>query len=140
MDERLRVIDTSVVIPWFFVDEPNRVQALHLRDSLKQQPSRFLVPPLFHSELIHVLARKSGAEGAFVSRSLELILRLGLRTIALSEEALFRCAHWACSGLSGYDATFVALAEDVGGLWTTSDKKAAKLAGSEVAELLTNVW
>jgi len=134
--ERLRVLDTSVVVPWFFLDEPNRASALELRGVLLREPSHFVVPPLFHAELVHVVARKSGRDRLFVVHCLELFLRLGLRTVALSERALLRTAHWACTGLSGYDATFVSLAEDLGGVWTTNDKKAAKLAGVN-AELLT---
>jgi predicted nucleic acid-binding protein len=38
--------------------------------------------------------------------------------------------------LSGYDATFVALAESVSGRWLTADREAVRIAGSRLAELL----
>jgi len=104
----------------------------HLRDA----PHRYFVPPLFHAELVHVLARKSGRNAQFVRDGLTLILRLGIRTVPLSEAALLRSADWACRGLSGYDATFVALAQDLRGRWLTADERAAKLAGLEHAETL----
>lgn len=134
MAEPIWVLDTSVAAPWFFTDEPSRSRALAVRDDLRQRPHRYLVPPLFHSELVHVLARKSGRNLAFVGASLELILHLGIRTLALSDRALSRTAAWTCEkGLSGYDATFVALAEDIDGRWLTGDTRAANAAGAEVA-------
>lgn len=136
MAEPLWVLDTSVLVPWFFVDEEQRDEALHVRDDLGDRPDRYVIPALFHSELVHVLARKSRNDPAFVRRSLELVLRLGIRTVPLSERALVRTAHWACRGLSGYDATFVALAEDLGGRWLTADERAAKVAGTRRATTL----
>jgi predicted nucleic acid-binding protein len=136
MPDRLWVLDTSVVVGWFFTDEPLREQALAVRANLRDEPRRYVVPSLFHAELIHVVARKSGRNLRFVTEALRLTLRLGIRTLALSEAALLRSAHWACRGLSGYDATFLALAEDVAGRWLTADERAAKTAGKRHAETL----
>lgn len=58
---------------------------------------------------------------------------LGVRTVQLSEAALVRTAYGACGGLSGYDATFVALAEDLGARWLTADERAAEIAGKDLA-------
>lgn len=130
----LWILDTSVATAWFFTDEPLRRQALAVRRHIRDEPDRFIVPHLFLSELIHVLARKSGRDHDFVESALQLVIRLGLRTIHLRERALFRVAHWTCRGLSGYDATFVAVAEDLEGRWLTADHRAAKVAGRERAE------
>jgi predicted nucleic acid-binding protein len=136
MADRIVVVDTSVVVPWFFTDEPRRDRALMARDAIRDRPARFVVPPLFHSELVHVLARKSGKNERFVKEALALILALGLRTVLLPEAALLRTAHWSCRGLSGYDATYVALAEDLGGVWLTGDERAVKTAGRKFAKSL----
>lgn len=136
MAERALVLDTSVVVPWFFTDEPLRPHALRVRAQLRDRPHRFVVPGLFHSELVHVLARKSARDERFVRRALELVLSLGIRILPLAHSALTRIAHWTCRGLSGYDATFVALAEDVRGRWLTADREAAKIAGGGLAEVL----
>lgn len=132
----LWVLDTSIAAAWFFTDEPLRSEALAVRNHLRDEPQRFLVPHLFHAELVHVLARKSGRNRRFVHDALDLFLRLGVRTLPLAETALLRSVDWACRGLSGYDATFVALAEDVGGRWLTGDESAAKIAGRGNAETL----
>lgn len=123
------VLDTSVAAAWFFTDEPLRPQCLAVRDDLRETPDRYVVPHLFHAEIVHVLARKAGREAGFVREALQLLLRLGIRTLPLTEAAILRTGHWACRGMSGYDATFVSLAEDLGGAWLTADDRAAKLAG-----------
>jgi predicted nucleic acid-binding protein len=130
------VLDTSVAAAWFFVDEPHRREALEVRSSLRDSPERFVVPALFHSELLHVLARKSGRDLPFVREALGLLLRLGIRTLSLSDAALAAAARWACRGLSGYEATFVGLAEDLGGRWLTADARAARLVGPRRAVLV----
>jgi predicted nucleic acid-binding protein len=136
MPDRPWVLDTSVAVGWFFTDEPLRNQALAVRGNLRDAPHRYVVPPLFHSELVHVLARKSGRNQRFVTDALRLILRLGIRTLVLSEAALLRSGYWACRGLSGYDATFLALAEDIGARWLTADDRAAETAGRRQTETL----
>ena len=136
MAEDVFVVDTSIVVPWFFTDEPLRERALLARNAVHDQPARFVVPPLFHSEFVHVLARKSGRNKPFVAEALALVLALGLRTVLLSESALLRSAHWACKGLSGYDATYVALAEDLRGIWLSADERAVKTAGAKHATSL----
>lgn len=132
----LTVLDTSVAVGWFFTDEPQRRDAVAVRDDLRIHARSYVVPPLFHAELVHVLSRKSDRDARFVADALALILRTGIRTLALSEDALRRTVHWACKGLGGYDATFIALAEDLGGRWLTADERAVKLVGRRVGEPL----
>jgi len=85
---------------------------------------------------VHVLARKSGRNETFVNQALHLVLRLALRTLYPSESAIMRMAYWSCHGLSGYDATFVALAEDLDGRWLTADERAVKIAGPKNCQAL----
>ena len=77
--------------------------------------------------------RKSHQDTAFAKKSLALLLRLGLRTVPLSEAALFRTVHWCHRGLTGYDATFVALAENLDARWLTADERGAAACGKKVA-------
>jgi predicted nucleic acid-binding protein len=128
--ESFWVLDTSVVAAWFFDDDPSHDESLAVRAHLKDHASAFVVPPLFYSELVHVLARKSGRRASFVRAALLAVLHLGLRTVPLREAALLRSATWACKGLGGYDATFVALGEDLNAKWITADVRAARKAGA----------
>jgi predicted nucleic acid-binding protein len=132
MASGITVLDTSVVVKWFFTDEPLRREALVVRAAVAESPGRFVVPHLFHSELIHVLARKSGSDLSFVDKAFGLVTRLGLVTLGVSQEGFAVCSRWSCEGLSGYDATFVALASEVDGIWLTADEKAARLVGPDL--------
>lgn len=137
MADSVWILDASVAVAWFFTDEPSRDRALKVRAHMCDHASNYVVPHLFHSEVAHVLARKSGRDREFATRAHGLLLNLGFRTLALSQEAINRVSHWTCAcGLSGYDATYVALAEDLRGRWLTSDEKAVKLAGTDVCCLL----
>lgn len=138
MDRVVTVLDTSVVVKWFFTDEPLRQEALAVRAAVAERPRAFVVPHLFLSELIHVLARKSGSDLPFVDRALGLVVRLGFVTLGLSDEGLSVCSRWSCEGLSGYDATFVALASEVHGTWLTADEKASRLVGPDLATHLAD--
>lgn len=80
------------------------------------------------SEMMHVLARKSGREQEFVARSINILARLGLRTVGLTDHDWREAARWCGLGLSGYDATYVALAAQLGGHWLTDDTTAARKA------------
>ena len=127
------VLDASVAAKWFFADEARRAQAVAVRAALVAGPELFVVPHLFFSETAHLLGRRSGRDRAFCAKGMGLLLRLGLRTLGLSEGGWRRVAHGVASGLTGYDATYVALARELGGRWITDDTKAAELIGERWA-------
>jgi predicted nucleic acid-binding protein len=129
------VLDASVAVKWFFTDEILRDKAIEVRARLAMRPTEFVVPHLFHSEILQVLARKSGREAGFVSTALGLVQRLGLRTLALSENGWNHAAHWCALGMSGYDATYLALAQELGGRWLTADEVASAKAGASAMSL-----
>jgi predicted nucleic acid-binding protein len=132
---RLFVLDASIIVKWFFVDEPQRERALQVRSDVVERPNQFMVPVLFHSEFIHVLARKSAKDLAFVTQALELVLRLGIRAVPLSAEGLHIVTKLCCEGLSGYDATYIALAQVNKAKWLTADAKAVKRIGPSALAL-----
>jgi predicted nucleic acid-binding protein len=51
---------------------------------------------------------------------------MGLRTLGLSRDAWLKAVELSCKGLSGYDATYLALAYDLQARWLTDDRKALK--------------
>ncbi len=133
------VLDASVATKWFFTDEPFQEKALEVRNSLIQGPSLFVVPSLFYSEMLHVLSRKSGKDIVFMNTAFDLLLRLGIRTLPLSKQAYEQAAKLCCLGFSGYDATYLALANEVNGYWLTADSQAKKTSPVERI-LLLNDW
>ena len=69
----------------------------------------------------------AGRYGRAGGRSARLIEALGLHRVANGHELLATAARLAVDwGLSGYDATYVALASLLGGTWLTADERAAK--------------
>lgn len=121
------VLDTSVAVAWFLPVEVQHERALIVRRDVRDNAHLYVVPTLFYSELIHVLARAWGG-AVWVRAGVESVMRFGIRMLPISEQAWMRTADWASEGLGGYDATFVALAEDLGGRWLTADKQAARIA------------
>ena len=126
------ILDASVVVKWFFTDEKLREKAIEIQDAVAEVPLKFVVPHLFYSELTHVLARKSGLSTQFVRDALNLVLNLGLRTVSLTSEGFADLATFSCQGFSGYDATYLGLAKQLGARWITADFKAIKKAPADL--------
>lgn len=126
------IVDASVIVKWFFTDEPLRAQSLELQKKLVHNPLGFACPHLFYAEIIHVFSRKSGKNLSFVQEALGLITSLGIPTIFLTAEGLQNAAQFTCRGLSGYDASYLALAKQLRGRWVTADAKAAQMAPAEL--------
>ena len=132
----LWVLDTSVVVAWLSPTEDGHSRAVEVIRDVRDRPGRYVVPHLLYSEMANVLARKLERDTARVRDVIVELVRFGLSTLALSEAALLRMTEWSCTGLGGYDATFVALAEDLGGRWLTADGRAAKIADEHAVTVL----
>ena len=121
----IRVLDASVLVKWF-VEEKGRDKALAILEEVIERPRRFAVPELVWYELSHVLLHVAkDVEGS--SRRLETIAHLGIPCFSATAERCSRAMRLARRvGLSGYDAHYVVLAEDLEGCWVTFDGKAAR--------------
>lgn len=133
--EGLWILDTSVAVAWFFENEEQHDAAIEVLRDVRREPNSYVVPPLFYAEVVNVLARKSNNVD-WVREGLATVISFGIRTLMLAEPALLQTADWACKGLGGYDATFVALAQDLGGRWLTTDTRAARIADEHAVTLL----
>lgn len=121
------VLDASVAIKWFVKDEPLVAEAGRVLEAIEQDPSSYVVPDLFMNELLAVLCRLSGNDSTKVKEALALVEALGLTRVGNGHELLALAADFAARwGLSGYDATYLALAELTNGVWLTADARAAK--------------
>lgn len=122
----MTVVDASVAAKWFLPGEPLASEARAVLHAIRDEPREFLVPELFMNELLAVLARMHGVTAADVAEAISLVEALGLHRVANGHELLATAAGLAVDwGLSGYDATYVALARLVGGAWLTADRRAA---------------
>ena len=122
----MTVVDASVAAKWFLPGEPLSSEARAVLHEIRDDPRGFLVPELFMNELLAVLARMHGVTAADVAEAISLVEALGLHRVANGHDLLATAAELAVDwGLSGYDATYVALARLVGGAWLTADRRAA---------------
>jgi predicted nucleic acid-binding protein len=121
----IRVLDASVLVKWL-VDEEGRDRALEVLDEVVQRPRGFAVPALIWYELTHVLLRVA-PEPEAIQPNLEKLMHLGLPCFGATPERCARAVGLARRArLSGYDAHYVALAEELEGRWVTFDARAAR--------------
>lgn len=125
------VLDASVAIKWFVRDEPLGAEARQVLADIENDPAPFIVPELFMNELLAVLCRLPGSRPSQVQEALALVASLGMARVGNGSELLSLAARFAGSWrLSGYDATYVALAALSDGVWLTADARAARRIGT----------
>jgi len=120
------VVDASVAIRWFEAAEgqvPGHAQAL--LDRYESGRLSVVVPPLIFLEVLNVAGR--GWRWGEVAL-LALIARLETMRFDVLEPALDRVALWTARGLTAYDATYVALAEERGVPLLTDDREILAVA------------
>ena len=124
------VIDASVALRWFLKDEDHPHASAVLR-SVIAQPEFFAVPELFAYEVYAVLCRlHPHGDEVFISGVLPL-LNGGLLRQPMTETMAMLAANYVKKGLTGYDACYAALAEELKGIWLTFDEKAERLLATE---------
>ncbi|HVR89359.1 MAG TPA: type II toxin-antitoxin system VapC family toxin [Candidatus Limnocylindria bacterium] len=121
------VLDASVIGRWF---GPSRdAQSATVRTDFEAGRLVIVVPRLLFLELLNVAGRqRRWAE----TQLLGLVSRLVEARFEVVEPDLRRVAAWTARGLTTYDATYVALAEERGIPLVTNDREILRIAG-EVA-------
>lgn len=117
------VIDASVAIRWFLRDEPHPYADIVLR-RLIERPEFFAVPELFVFEVYAVLCRMHPHGDEVFIKGVIPLLHGGILRQPMTETMAVRAARYVTKGLTGYDACYTALAEELKGLWITFDEKA----------------
>ena len=121
------VVDASVAIRWFEPAEgqvPGHAQAL--LDRYESGRLHVVVPPLIFLEVLNAAGRGwRWSEDALVA----LATRLQSMRFDVIEPALDRVALWTARGLTAYDATYVALAEERGIPLITNGREILAIAG-----------
>ena len=108
-----RVLDTSVVVKWFFAEEGTERAELFLRE-LEEEAARAIVPFSLYYEFCNVLwvKRRKGLDEAKASAIWQELIRLPLEVVdgtgLLPQALAFSFRH----EISPYDAVFVVLAQD----------------------------
>ena len=135
----IEIVDTSVAIKWFVVEEELHDEAIAVLDKIKDSPREFAVPELFFNEMLAVLCRLLH-QPAVIQDYMNALQDLGLARLGNGRATLSRAVSLAKKhGLSGYDAIYAANAELVDGIWITADETAhKKLARLGISKLLAD--
>jgi predicted nucleic acid-binding protein len=117
------IIDASVALRWFIQEEvhPNADRVLK---ELIDQPESFAVPELFAFEVYSVLQRLHPSGLDVFRQCLIPILQGGMFRQPMTEKLAVMAHRYVRLGLTGYDACYAALAQDMKGIWLTFDQKA----------------
>lgn len=134
----VRIVDTSVAIKWFVIEE-GRESALSILAEMVHDPSSFAAPELFFFELAHLFHRLLPQATDEQQNLLGQVFTLGIPRFSLTHELLVAVLRFQRLGLSGYDAAYVALAEDLKGKWLTFDARAhAQISAFNLSELIAS--
>lgn len=131
------IIDASVAIRWLLADEshPNAEAVL---EKVVTTPESFAVPELFGFEVFSVIQRLHPDGVNAYTRAIVPILQSGIFRQPMTEELALAAEPYIKSGLTGYDASYAALAKMVGGRWLTFDQSAHNLIKNRRISCLLN--
>lgn len=120
------VLDASVVLKWFHSKgEENIEAARRLRERFEAGELRALAPPLLWLEVVNVAARRWDWGEDRLEQLATSLPELGFE---LLEPELSDIARWSASGLTAYDASYVAVAERAGVELITDDAEIVRVA------------
>jgi predicted nucleic acid-binding protein len=117
------VLDASVILKWVLdaEDEPGHAAAGLLLERWQQGELNLFAPPIWLYEVGNILCLKRPAD-AF--EALAALCDLGLGEVPLSRELIQRTVFLAQShGLTFYDASYLAVAEERKAVLITADGK-----------------
>ncbi len=123
-----------MVLKWLREEgEPQREQALQIEELYTAGLIRVVVPSLFFAEVLNIVSRKWKRSNDNVRTLGESLSEFGfeVRDPAFGSGV----AQWCAEGLSGYDATYAALASETNYLLVTADSRLAEVAGEHARSL-----
>lgn len=124
------ILDASVALRWFIQEETHPHADLVLQE-LIEHPESFAVPELFSFEVYSVLQRLHPLGLEVFKQGLIPILQGGMFRQPMTEKLAVMAQRYVRMGLTGYDACYAALAQDMKGVWLTFDSKAHKMIQRE---------
>ncbi len=133
MNNPLRcVVDTSVCIKQF-ISDPNSVKVNQLFDHLALPQTEFFVPDLFYIECANTLwkyVRAGLYTAAEVQADLATLKAFPLRVVSTADLMAEAVTIALAYGISAYDASYVALSEQISAPLLTLDEKLVRALSS----------
>lgn len=131
------VIDASVAVRWLLKEEEHR-NADAVLQSVIDYPDFFTIPELFCFEVFAVLCRLHPSPVEAYLEGLIPLIQGGILRQPMTESLVKNAGLFTKKGLTGYDATYAALAKELKGVWLTYDRKAHICIKDEgISHLLT---
>ena len=124
------VIDASVALRWYLEQERHE-NADAVLARLVAEPVIFSVPELFAFEVFSVLHRVHPKPLEAFLEGIAPLLSSGLLRYPMTEGIARRAARLIPLGMTGYDAIYAALAEELGAVWLTFDGRAHACLAAE---------
>ena len=136
----LLVVDTSVVAKWFLPSEPDSDRAHRLREQHVGEAVTPCTPSLLMWELGNVLRYKPWITSSLVGESLDTVIEIGIRLYEPSPSLIHRAVDIAYhTGITLYDAAFVALGDELACPLVTADERLAGRVNSPSVQLLSQL-
>lgn len=123
------VIDASVAVKWLLTTE-SHPNAWRVLEKAVENPALFAVPELFAFEVFSVLQRLHPQGSEAFQVGVMPLLEGGIYRQPMTSKLAVRAAFFVRQGLTGYDACYAALAEELRAKWLTFDVKAHRAIAS----------
>ncbi|MDY0003189.1 MAG: type II toxin-antitoxin system VapC family toxin [Polyangia bacterium] len=126
------VVDATVAVRWFVPQEGHEAAKEWLH-RLKVDPLLLVAPDLLRFEVFGVLARlQPRKDQAWADRCFGRLDALGIRTLPTTMPLYSRAFELARTlSISGWDAVYLAHAEQLGAAWLTADRKVLRRLGDD---------
>ncbi len=117
------VIDASVAVRWF-IEQESHPNADLVLDRMLSQPERFAVPELFCFEVYAVLCRIHPHGPEVFIEGMIPVINCSILRYPMTKSLVLQATDFVKKGLTGYDASYAALAKELKGMWLTFDDRA----------------
>jgi predicted nucleic acid-binding protein len=120
------VVDASVILKWYFLDEAYGAQALTLLQQCTARELEILAPSLLAYELMNglvIAGRRARLDQNIISLSFRGFMNLGIRFYDIAFFADKILQYCRLYGRSVYDSSYLALAEQEGVDLITADER-----------------
>ncbi|MDI6891931.1 MAG: type II toxin-antitoxin system VapC family toxin [Actinomycetota bacterium] len=120
------VLDSSVILKWVIPDESDAEETLSYLRLHATGAETIAVPFLLFYEVANVLGTKPQLASSEGKKALDAILNLGLSQHASADSDYLKIIDYVKKyRISGYDAAYITLAENLGCDFVTADEKLA---------------